>query len=194
LRESGFTLRQGTLLDAAGRPVAFSLLVPASNADRMHMAVFLQQDLARLGMQVSIVPLDFGNYAARLLTRDDFAAALIGIQVPDADPNAESAEWRLNGVLHLWDEHPAAPPAWEIRLDALFRQQLATPNAAARLAAYRQIQAIEHRELPFIPLVAPDVLAAANPNLEGAAAALLPPHLLWNADRLRWHHAQPPRS
>jgi peptide/nickel transport system substrate-binding protein len=186
LRGLGFRERGGKLYDAGGRAVAFSLLVPASNAERMHMAVFLQQDLARLGMQVAIVPLDFSNYVNRLLDRDDFEAALVGIQIPDADPNEEGTEWRLNGALHLWDEHPAAPPAWERRLDALFRDQVATPEAAARLAAYRQIQAIEHRELPLIALVAPDVLAAANPRLAGAAAALLPPHLLWNAARLRW--------
>ena len=192
LRRAGYAWRGGRLFGPAGRPVAFSLLVPASNADRMHMAVFLQQDLARLGVQVAIVPLDFGNYVNRLLTRDDFEAALVGIQIPDADPNEESTEWRLDGALHLWDLHPQSPPAWERELDTLFRRQLDTPSFAARLAAYRRIQAIEHRELPFIPLVAPDVLAGANPNLEGAAAALLPPHLLWNADRLRWRKTAHP--
>ncbi len=186
LRGAGYSWRAGQLYDASGARVAFSLLAPASNADRMHMAVYLQQDLARLGAQVAIVPLDFGNYVDRLLNRNDFEAALVGIQIPDADPNEESTEWRLDGALHLWDLHPQSPPAWERQLDALFRRQLATPEFAARLAAYRQIQAIEHRELPLIPLVAPDVLAAANPKLEGAGAALLPPHLLWNAARLRW--------
>jgi hypothetical protein len=48
------------------------------------------------------------------------------------------------------------------------------------------MQQIEHQELPLIPLVAPDVLVAVAPGIQGAQAALLDPHLLWNVQTLSW--------
>lgn len=183
---AGFVWRQDRWYDAAGHAVSFSLLYPSSNADRGRMAVFLQEDLRKLGIAVQVTPLDFNSYFDRLAHRRDFEAALLGLSMPDADPNVEGSEWSLDGGAHLWNLQPQHPTAWGAQLDQLFRQQLTATDAAARLRDYRRMQAIEREQLPFIPLVAPDVLAAARRGLQGAEAALLPPHLLWNADRLYW--------
>ncbi|HUX67085.1 MAG TPA: ABC transporter substrate-binding protein [Terriglobales bacterium] len=186
LRAAGYQYRQGRLYDPGGRAVAFSLIVPSSNAERMQIAVFLQEDLRRIGMAVEVVPLDFASYLQRLINRHDFEAALVGIQAPDADPNTESNEWPLHGPWHFWNPNPQAPAPWEKDLDRWFRQQLTTTNPAERLRLYRRIQQVEHEQLPLVPLVAPDILVGAKPGLEGVAPALLPPHLLWNADELHW--------
>ncbi|HVA63410.1 MAG TPA: ABC transporter substrate-binding protein [Terriglobales bacterium] len=186
LRQAGFQLRQKQLYDAQGRAVAFSLIVPASSAERMQLAVFLQEDLRRVGMAVQVVPLDFASYLQRLLDRHDFEAALVGIQSPDADPNSESNEWPLNGPWHFWNPDPQAPTPWEKDLDRWFHLQMVTTRPAARLRVYRRMQQVEHHQLPLVPLLAPDILVGAKPGLEGVAPALLPPHLLWNADELHW--------
>ncbi|MGH9474054.1 MAG: ABC transporter substrate-binding protein [Terriglobales bacterium] len=188
LRQAGYSWRGGRLLDPQQRPVAFSLIVPSTNAVRMHMAVFLQEDLRQLGMVVQVVPLDFNSYVDRLMHRRDFEAALVGFQILDADPNEESNMWALDGAAHFWDAPPAGHPlpAWEQDLARWFHLQLQCTDPAARLKLYRQIQATEHAQLPLIPLIAPDVLAVARPSLAGVAVALLPPHLLWNADQLYW--------
>src|SRR6185437_2433052 len=89
LQQAGVSWKGGLLLAPGGRPVAFSLIVPASNAARSQIAVYLQEDLRKLGMTVQVVPLEFTSYVDRLQRRDDFEAALVGIQIPDADPNVE---------------------------------------------------------------------------------------------------------
>ncbi|MGH9394957.1 MAG: ABC transporter substrate-binding protein, partial [Terriglobales bacterium] len=186
LRQAGFHWQQAQLVGPDQRPVTFSLIVPASNAARSQIAVFVQEDLRRLGMAVQVVPLEFASYVDRLQHRDDFEAALVGIQIPDADPNVEGYLWTLDGAGRFWNPHPAAPAAWERDLDHWFQAQLGELDPSVRHADYRRMQAIEREQLPLIPLVAPDILMAVAPGLEGVAPALLPPHLLWNAEQLRW--------
>ncbi|HXE30334.1 MAG TPA: hypothetical protein VN515_00880, partial [Terriglobales bacterium] len=128
----------------------------------------------------------------RLEHRDDFEAALVGIQIPDADPNTESNVWPLDGAWHFWNPHPRSPAAWESELDRDFRAQLTTTDPQRRLALYRRIQQIEHQQLPLIPLVSPDVLIAARAGLAGVQAALLPPHWLWDMDHIYWSHPKTP--
>jgi ABC-type transport system substrate-binding protein len=108
------------------------------------------------------------------------------LSIPDADPNVEGSEWSLDGGAHFWNLAPQHPSAWGRQLDTLFRRQLTSTDPEQRRRDYAALQAIEREQLPFIPLVAPDILAAARRTLQGAQAALLPPHLLWNADRLYW--------
>ncbi|HEY7855924.1 MAG TPA: ABC transporter substrate-binding protein [Terriglobales bacterium] len=186
----GLRQEQGLLRDPQHRPVSFSLLVPATNQARMKMAVFLQEDLRRVGIAMTIVPVDFATYVERLLHRRDFEAALVGVQIPDADPNTESNEWTLAGSLHLWNHNPSAAPPWELDLDRWFQQQLATTDPTARLRIYRRMQATEREQLPLIPLLAPDILSGTRAGLAGAAPALLPPHWLWNAAELYWSPKQ----
>lgn len=191
-RQAGLELRAGTLLDAAGEPVAFSLIVPATNADRMKLATFVQEDLRQVGIAVQVVPLDFASYVDRLLHRRDYDAAILGMSFPDTDPNVESSVWTLDGGMHVWNPQPAAPEAWEREMDRLFRTQVSTTDARARLALYRRMQDVERDQLPMIPLVAPDVVAAVNPRLAGARAALLAPHLWWNTAELYWSSSPRP--
>ncbi|HEY8054691.1 MAG TPA: ABC transporter substrate-binding protein [Terriglobales bacterium] len=186
LQQAGFQWRAGRWYDHAGHAVEFSLIYPSSNADRGRIAVFLQEDLRKLGIAVQVTPLDFNSYLDRLAHRRDFQAALLGLSIPDADPNVEGSEWSLDGGAHFWNLAPQHPSAWGRQLDTLFRRQLTSTDPEQRRRDYAALQAIEREQLPFIPLVAPDILAAARRTLQGAQAALLPPHLLWNADRLYW--------
>ena len=186
LGRAGFRMDHGTLRDPRGQAVRFSLIVPSTNHERLEIASFVQEDLRRIGITMDIVPLDFNSYVEHLLHRHDFEATLIGLGFPDADPNVESSIWRLDGSLHLWRLKPAHPAPWAVELDRLFRQQMVTLSPARRHALYHRMQQIEHEQLPLIPLVAPDVLVAVAPGIQGAQAALLDPHLLWNAQALSW--------
>ena len=186
LQAAGDSWQQGDLYDPSHTRVTFSLIVPASNQVRLRAAVFLQEDLRRLGMAVRVVPLEFRSYVDRLLHREDYDAALLGLGFPDADPNVEMSVWTLDGAAHYWNLHPSQPAAWEHELDRLIRRQAVARNARERHALYRRIQAIEREELPMIPLVAPDVMVGMSAGLDHAQAALLAPHALWNAPWLAW--------
>ena len=93
LASAGFRLDGSVLKDAGGHPVKFSILTNAGNASRMKMATLIQQDLAALGMQVQVVPLDFPALIERLMHTQDYEACLLGLENVDVDPNAMMNIW-----------------------------------------------------------------------------------------------------
>ena len=189
LQTAGFHFVRDVLTDSHGQPVRFSLIVPSSSQERLRIANFIQEDLRRIGIALAVVPLDFNSYVDHMLHRRDFDATLISFGFPDTDPNVETSLWRLDGGLHLWNLHPVHPAPWESELDLLFREQMVTLSVTRRHTLYHRMQQIERTWPPFIPLVAPDVLIAVRPDIQGVQPALLDPHLLWNAQVLSWSPA-----
>jgi peptide/nickel transport system substrate-binding protein len=58
-----------------GKPLRFELLVPTSSATRQKYGVLIQAQLATVGIQVDLTPLDQGMFASRL-EKGDFDVAL----------------------------------------------------------------------------------------------------------------------
>lgn len=80
LRSVGFSRRpDGVLVDTHGQPVEFSILSNPSNAQRAKIATIVQDDLAQLGMQVHVVPLEFQAMMARIFSSYDYEAAVPGL-------------------------------------------------------------------------------------------------------------------
>jgi peptide/nickel transport system substrate-binding protein len=69
-----------------GRPLAVRLLVPATSAPRMRIAVLVQEQLARVGVRVEVEPADIGVFMQRL-GKGDFDLAL---NMWHADPSPTS--------------------------------------------------------------------------------------------------------
>jgi peptide/nickel transport system substrate-binding protein len=69
-----------------GRPLAVRLLVPATSAPRMRIAVLVQEQLARVGVRVEVEPADIGVFMQRL-GKGDFDLAL---NLWHADPSPTS--------------------------------------------------------------------------------------------------------
>jgi peptide/nickel transport system substrate-binding protein len=191
LSQGGFTWRHdGTLLDATGTPVEFSLLVAATNLPRMQMATLIQADLSGLGMRVAVTPVEFRAAVDRVLTSKAYDAALFGLVSGDADPNGDINVWLSSGAAHLWRPSGAAPAtAWEAEIDDLMRRQVGTRDQAARKRLYDRVQALLAEHEPMIFLASPHVLTAAHADLEGFLPAALPHYTLWNLDALHWRTA-----
>ncbi len=189
LKSAGFSWRSdGSLVDAHGKPVEFSILTSSSNAQRMKIATLIQSDLSALGMNIHVVSLDFGAMVDRLLNSFDYEAAIMGLADGDADPNTEMNVWLSTGGMHIWhlnDSHPATP--WEAELDRLMNQQLVTLDYAKRRQLYDRVQQIVAKQLPIICLASPDVLVGAKDRVENFNPAILEPYVLWNADRIYVH-------
>jgi peptide/nickel transport system substrate-binding protein len=189
LKSAGFSWRaDGSLVDAHGKPVEFSILTSSSNAQRMKIATLIQSDLRAVGMNVQVVSLDFGAMVDRLLNSFDYEAAIMGLADGDADPNTEMNIWLSTGGMHIWhlnEPRPATP--WEADLDRLMNQQLVTLNYAKRRRLYDQVQQIVARQLPIICLASPDVLVGAKDRVGNFSPAILEPYVLWNVDRLYVH-------
>lgn len=191
LHSAGFrTAANGRLLDAHGRPVNFTLLANASNAQQMAMATIVQNNLRQLGMGVRILPLDFQAFMTRIFQSYDYEACLLGLVSGDADPNPEMNIWISGGSTHLWNlTATRSSTPWQARLNRLMRRQMTERNPRRRKQLYDQVQRIVARYDPVVCLASPDVLVAARNDIGGLRPAVLRDYALWNADQLYFRHS-----
>jgi peptide/nickel transport system substrate-binding protein len=185
LARAGFHWNGAHLEDAAGHAVRFSILTNAGNAARQKMAALIQQDLAALGIEVSVVALDFPALIERLMQTQDYEACLLGLENVDPDPNAMMNQWLSSSPNHQWDpseKSPATP--WEAEIDREMNLQATSASDAVRKRAIDRVQQIVADQQPFIYLVYPNVLAAVSPRLQGVRPAVLEPSLAWNVEDL----------
>jgi peptide/nickel transport system substrate-binding protein len=191
LAGAGFHLSGGVLRDAAEHPVKFSILTNAGNAARLKMATLIQQDLAALGMQVMVVPLDFPALIERLMHTQDYEACLLGLENVDPDPNALMNIWLSSSPNHQWNPSEKTPAtAWEAEIDRAMNRQASSSSDAERKQAVDRVQQIVADQEPFIYLVYPNVLIAVSPRLKGVQSAVLEPSLVWNIESLHLEGAQ----
>jgi peptide/nickel transport system substrate-binding protein len=188
LQTAGFRWRpDGTLIDAAGKPVSFSILVSASNAQRKQMATLIQADLKQLGITVQVVPMEFRAQLDRILQTHDYDAAIMALGSGDADPTAEMNVWLSTGGTHLWHLGQKQPATnWEAEIDRLMQAQESATDPQKRKREYDQVQEIVATQLPLICLVSPNILVGAKTRLANFEPAILDHYTLWNADELYW--------
>ena len=186
LMSAGFSWGQdGKLVDAKKKPVEFTIITSSSNTQRLKMATIIADDLAQLGMNVHVVPLEFRAVVDRVFQSNDYEACVLGLGGGDADPNGDMNVWMSNGSTHIWNMHESKPATpWEAKLDELLNQQLVTMDYKKRKRIYDEVQAIIASNLPFIFLASPDVLVGATKQVANFRPASLEPYALWNADEL----------
>ena len=186
LKSAGFSWNSsGQLMDATGHTVEFSIITSSSNTQRMKMATLLQDDLAHLGMQVHLVPLDFRSILDRIFQTFNYDAAIMGLGGGDADPNPEMNVWLSSGSSHLWNLGESKPvTAWEREIDQLMQEQMVTLDYHKRKRLYDRVQELVAQNLPFIFLATPNILAGADARVGNFRPAVLDPYTLWNAEEL----------
>jgi peptide/nickel transport system substrate-binding protein len=185
LREAGFTARGDALVDADGRPVEFSIIVSAANAQRVRMATIIQDDLRQLGMRVHVVQLEFRALLDRVFQTSNYEASVFSLTGGDADPNPQMNIWLSRGTSHLWNLGQKGPESpWETEVDSLMEQQLVTLDYQRRKQLYDRVQQILADELPAVFLASPNVLAAARHDVGNFRPAILDHQTLWNVDEL----------
>jgi len=185
LQEEGFRFSGRALRDARGNVVEISLITNAGNQTRVQIGRMIQQDLAKIGVQVNFLPVEFQSLIERITRTQQYEACLLGITNVETDPNDQMNVWMSSGSHHPWNPDQAKPAtAWEAEIDRLMLEQHAALSSDTRRRAFNRVQEIITEEEPIIPLVHPDVLAAISPNLRGYAASVLQPHLFWNIENL----------
>ena len=176
--------RDGTLDDASGRPVRFSILTQRGHTVRERTASILQEHLRQVGVATDVVPLDVGAMIQRW-SRADYEAIYFGVQASSTDPALNPDYWYSHGSFHPWNPHQEAPATdWERRIDDLMRQQAVAPTLAERQRLFAEVQRIMGEELPAIYFVAPRIVVAHSARVLNAVPALQIPQLLWNPDTL----------
>ena len=185
LTADGFTLRNGVLRDRTGHAVEFSLITNAGNLPREKMAPLIQADLAKLGIKMDIVTLDFNSLVDRIAKTFDYDAAMLSIDI-EADPMEAMNIWMSSGEHHAWwlsEKSPATP--WEARIDELEKIQASSGSRDVRKKAFDEVQLIAEQQEPIIYLVNPDYLCAVAPRLKGPQPSVAPPQVWWNVEWLR---------
>jgi len=186
LSASGFHRSGDQLYDAAGHPVRFSIVTNAGNAARQKMAAMIQQDLAAIGMKVTIVALDFPALIERLMHKQDYEACMLGTSNAEPDPSSMMNMWLSSSPNHQWNPSEKAPAtAWEAEIDERMQFQASSPSQKDRKSAVDRVQQIVADQQPFIYLVYPDVLQAVSPQLRGTQPTILSPGPVWNIEFIR---------
>jgi peptide/nickel transport system substrate-binding protein len=186
LRIEGFALQDGILRDKDSHPVEFSLITNAGNKARQETAALIQADLRKIGIQISIVTLDFGSLVGRITKTSQYDACLLGFTNMAVDPNDQMNFWLSSGPQHAWRPAQKSPAtAWEARIDQLVLAQASEPSRELRLQAFNEVQKIMMEQEPMIYLVNPDYLAALAPPLRDTRFTAIFPQPLSNIETLR---------
>jgi len=185
LKAGGFALSGTTLRDRHGNAVEFSLVTNSGNKSRERLASMIQQDLARIGIRLNVITLDFGSLIERMTRTFDYESCLLGLVNVDLDPSAQMNIWLSSAASHAWNPGQASPETpWEAEIDRLMRAQAAEVEPRRRKALFDRVQQIVTDQAPVLYLVDKDSLSAISDSIGNAAPVVLHPQTFWNIDRL----------
>lgn len=186
LEHAGFRRAGSQLVDGAGNKVEFSMITNAGNPLHERMLAMIQQDLARVGIQLNAVVLDFPSLIERITRTFHYEAVLMAFTNVGLDPSSQMNIWMSSAANHQWNPNQKAPEtAWEAEIDKLMEAQNASQDPATRKADFDRVQQIVADEAPMIFVVNPNALAAVSGNVKNVTPAMLTPQIYWNADRLQ---------
>jgi peptide/nickel transport system substrate-binding protein len=176
----------GTLADAEGHPIAFVMNTNAGNDRRQKSAVIIQEDLKRLGIQLTFQPLDFNLLIDKYTVTFDYECILLGWAGGPPDPAYEMNVLLSSGFTHEWFPRQKTPSTeWEARIDFLMNAQLKTLDRAERKKYYDEVQAILAEQMPMIPTISMEAYAATKSNMKNVRGTTFDSNrLTWNLEEL----------
>ena len=143
------------LLEEAGHPHGFDTTLWALPVPRPYipdgrlLAVALQSDLRRVGINAKIVTFDWGTYLEKT-KNGEHGMAMLGWSADLGDPD--------NFFYYLLSTEAAKKPAGNIafyrsdEMQNILVQAQSTTDQAKRIELYKKAQAIFHRDVPWVPL------------------------------------------
>jgi peptide/nickel transport system substrate-binding protein len=195
LAQEGFRRNGSTLSDRDGHAVEFSMITNSGNKLHERALALIQQDLAKIGVHLNVLTLDFPSLVERISRSFDYESCLMAFANIDLDPNEQMNIWLSSAANHQWNPNQKTPATpWEAEVDKLIQTQNAAQDNQKRKAAFDRVQEILSEQVPFIYLVYPNSLFAVSPHVKNAKPASMRPQLYWNADRLDIAQHSPERS
>lgn len=176
----------GVLEDTQGHPIIFTLKTNSDNAMRVAMANFVKDDLAKVGIKVTLVPVDFNTLVVNIRNDFNYDAMLLGLQtgVPP-DPAMMQNVWRSSGLTHYWFVRQIKPDsAQEARIDQLMDTIVTASDLAARKQAYKEVETIVNEQGWFVWLPIRRQKVPVSNRFANLEPTILPHRLLWNIDRV----------
>lgn len=158
LAEAGWRDSDGDgVLDKAGEPFRFTLETNAESRVRQDIAVMVQEQLRRVGLEAEIATFDFPTLISRERA-GDFDASVLGIGV--------DTSWNLDAIFHSKAIGNAS--AWNLggysnpEVDRLIDDIQTRLEALETKPLHDRLQAILHEDQPITLLYQPQRLAAVR--------------------------------
>jgi peptide/nickel transport system substrate-binding protein len=162
LDEAGFRLGADGKRAKAGKPLAFTIMTNQGNEPREKGALILQQQFAKLGVDVQVQTIEWSSFISNYVDKHNFDAVLLAWQItpdPDEYPIWHSSQTGPGGLNFLGFKDPET--------DRLLEQGRQTFDWNKRIALYRAF----HRRLaelqPVAFLYSPDMLDALSLKFQG---------------------------
>jgi peptide/nickel transport system substrate-binding protein len=176
----------GFLEDARGNQVAFTLKTNSSNALRLTMANFIRDDLARIGVRMTLTPIDFNTFISNIINDFQYDAGLLGFQssVPPTPFGGQNV-YRSSGESHQWfarQQKPATPQ--EARIDAVLNEMLTSQDRALQKARWKEIQNIVNDQAWLIWLPVQTIKVPVSNRFGNVQPSVMAHRILWNIDRV----------
>jgi peptide/nickel transport system substrate-binding protein len=172
--------------DAAGNTIEFTIKTNGDNVTRVAMCNFMREDLAKVGIKMTLTPVDFNTLITNLRQDFQYEAILLGLgsAVP-SDPGMGQNVWRSSGLTHYWNiKQPRPETQAEARIDALVDQNIATTDFEERKRTWHEIDRLLEEEC-FIQWLPVAIIKIPVSNRFGNVEPTIIPHrILWNIDRV----------
>lgn len=159
LAQAGWTAgANGQLRNLQGQPFKFTLIVDKGNPSREQAALAVQQDLRKLGMDVTLQTLEFATLVRDYLIPGKYDANLIWWNTaPDPDQYSYYATGQDNN--EAFYSNP--------RADSLLKRGRETVDQNARKNIYNAFQRLELEDPPVLVLYYPKEIQAISKGLSG---------------------------
>jgi peptide/nickel transport system substrate-binding protein len=174
--------KDGVLEDSHGNPIAFTLKTNADNVTRVATANFIRDDLAKVGIKMTLAPIDFNTIVSNIRSDFDYEALLLGVGGASPPwPSNFGNVFRSGGITHyhfIRQQKPAT--AEEARIDGLMDTIMTSMELSKQQAAWKEIQTIWNEQCWDIWL---PVLKIKNPmsnRFGNAQPVIITPRLIWN--------------
>lgn len=176
LQEAGFKYKKNNqLFDSENNRVKFTLIVPAGSPATAAIGSQIQQDLAKVGMEVQLSPLDFSIMVDKIDNTLDWEALIIGF-TGGVEPNDGANLWLSTGRSHMFNQKPSPQQEpltgqevaeWEKELDKLYIDAARELDETKRKELYSQVQEVTQANVLAIFLVNPLYLSAMRNRVTG---------------------------
>jgi peptide/nickel transport system substrate-binding protein len=173
----------GVVEDAQGRAARFTVITQRGVGWYERGLAELRGQLAQVGIAIDPAPLENATMIQRMV-KSDYEAMYSRFGTTDVDPASQLDMWLSNGDAHFWHFGDTTPEPWEVRIDALMKEQMATLDQARRKEIFNDVQRIFAENLPVIYFATPRMYFAYNARVQGVTPSVLRPVALWNADML----------
>jgi glutathione transport system substrate-binding protein len=158
------------LLAQAGYPTGFSTtLWSANDSFTQQRDVFIQQQLAQVGVKVTIQAMETGTFLSSVMQPADQNKAQLVLL--GWSPSTGDADWGLRSQLSKTTE---PPNGYDVsfysnpQVEQLLQAALQTTDPTQRANDYAQVQQLVFQDAPWIWLVSPNNISAMAANVSGA--------------------------